>query len=112
MNSLLKIHKTQLSKLPDVIATVVTDRTGLLLELTGDIDGETVGAVHAVCADALDQTGGTLGLGELQRAAITASRKVCIIAPFGDEVLGIYVDGARSLAAFESKLDGALRQVR
>ena len=112
MTTLLKIHKTQLSRLPDVVATVVTDRTGVLLEHTGDLDGEMAGAVLAVCAEILERTGGTLGLGALSRAAISSSKSGCVIAPCDDEVLGVYVDATRSLAAFEVKLDGVLRQVR
>jgi predicted regulator of Ras-like GTPase activity (Roadblock/LC7/MglB family) len=110
MNTLSKLARTQLTRLPEVVASVVTDRTGTLLDSSGDVDGETVGAVHAVCAESLDRTGETLGLGSLQRASVTGPKRVCVIAECGDEIVGMYVDPTKSLATFERKLDSVLRQ--
>jgi len=110
MTSLSKLAKAQITRFPEVVATVVTDRAGTLLESTGDVDGETVGAVHAVSAEALGRTGEALGLGGLQRASVSGPKKVCIIATYDEEIVGIYVDPTKSLGAFEKKLEGVLRQ--
>jgi predicted regulator of Ras-like GTPase activity (Roadblock/LC7/MglB family) len=110
MSSLSKVARTQISKSPEVLATVVTDRAGALLDSTGDIDGETVGAVYAVSIEALLRTGESLGLGLLQRASITGPKKACIIAVQDDEIFGVHLDPGKPLGAFEKKLEGALRQ--
>ena len=110
MSGLSKLAKSQISRFPEVLATVVTDRSGTLLESTGDIDAETIGAVNAVSAEALIRTGEALGLGALQRTSITGPKKACIIAACDEEIVGIHVDPSKSFGAFEKKLEGVLRQ--
>ncbi len=110
MASPAQVSKSQIIKLPEVVASVVTDRSGMLVESTGDIDGEAAGAVNAVSAEALALTGETLGLGELQRASITGPNTACVIAVQGDEVVGVYVDPKKPIGPFEMKVEGVLRR--
>jgi hypothetical protein len=109
MSNLSKLARTQIAKAPEVLATVVTDRIGMLLDSTGDIDGESLGAVNAVTADALIKTGETLGLGSLQRLAICAPRRVCVISMHDDEIVGFYLDSSKAIGPFERKLEGMVR---
>ncbi len=110
MSHLAQIAKAHICKLPEVAAAVVTDRSGMLVDSTGDVDGETVGAVHAVSADALARTGEILGMGPLQRATITGGKKACVIVTQDEEIAGIYVDPAKPIGTFETKLDTVLRR--
>jgi hypothetical protein len=110
MSSLSKLAKAQLVKPPEVVAMVATDRNGVILDITGDVDGETVGPVHAVGALALGRAGEALGLGALVRVAITGPKRACVIALQEEEIVGFFVDPSKPLAAFEKKLDGVLRQ--
>ena len=73
MSSLPHIAKTQIAKFPEVTALVVTDDAGSLLESSGDIDGEALGAVHVVTMQALTRCGNALGLGSLQRVTVTGA---------------------------------------
>jgi predicted regulator of Ras-like GTPase activity (Roadblock/LC7/MglB family) len=110
MSNLRHIAKTQIVKLPEVTALVVTDDAGSLLEMGGDIDGEACGAIHAVVVQTLLRCGEALGLGELQRATLTAPRRSCLITIHDREILGIYIDASSPLTAFEKKLESAMRR--
>lgn len=110
MSNLPQIAKTQIAKFPEVAALVVTDDVGSLIESSGDIDGEAIGAVHAVTTQALIRCGDALGLGPLQRVTVTGPQHACLIGIYDREVLGIYVDPTRPIGAFENKLDTALRR--
>jgi hypothetical protein len=59
---------------------------------------------------ALTRCGNALGLGPLYRVTVTGPRRACLIAIHEQEVLGIYVDPTKPIAAFEKKLDSALRR--
>ena len=110
MSNLPHIAKTQIAKFPEVAAVVVTDDAGSLLEASGDIDGEAIGAVHVVTMQALTRCGNALGLGPLQRVTITGPHRACLIAIYEQEVLGIYVDPTKPIGVFEKKLETALRR--
>lgn len=110
MSNLPHIAKTQIAKFPEVAALVVTDDAGSLLESSGDIDGEAIGAVHVVTMQALARCGNALGLGPIYRVTVTGPKRACLIAIHEQEVLGIYVDPTKPIAAFEKKLDTALRR--
>jgi predicted regulator of Ras-like GTPase activity (Roadblock/LC7/MglB family) len=110
MSNLPHIAKTQVAKFPEVTALVVTDDSGSLLEASGDIDAEAIGAVHVVTAQALARCGNALGLGTLDRATIVGSKRTCLIALYEQQVLGVYVDPTKPLGAFEKKLEMALRR--
>jgi len=110
MSNLPQIAKTQIAKFPEVTALVVTDDAGSLLESSGDIDGEALGAVHVVMTQALTRCGNALGLGPLQRLTVTGPRRACLIAIYEQEVLGVYVDPSKPIGMFEKKLDTALRR--
>lgn len=110
MSNLLQIARTQVAKFPEVTALVVTDDVGGLLESNGDIDAETLGAVHVVAMQALVRCGNALGLGTLQRVTVTGPRAACLIAPYDQEVLGVYMDPSKPISAFEKKLETALRR--
>lgn len=110
MSNLRHIAKTQIVKFPEVRALVVTDDAGSLLEVSGDIDGEALGAVNAVTVQALARCGDVLGLGALQRATLTAVRHSSVIAVHEQEILGLQIDPSSPLSAFEKKLDTAMRR--
>jgi predicted regulator of Ras-like GTPase activity (Roadblock/LC7/MglB family) len=110
MSNLPQIAKTQIAKFPEVTALVVTDDAGSLLESSGDIDGEALGAVHVVTTQSLSRCGNALGLGPLLRVTVSGPRHACLIAVFDQEVLGIYLDPSKPVGVFEKKLDLALRR--
>jgi predicted regulator of Ras-like GTPase activity (Roadblock/LC7/MglB family) len=110
MSNLPHIAKTQIAKFPEVAALVVTDDAGSLLESSGDIDGEALGAVHVVTMQAFARCGTALGLGAILRVTITGAKRACLIAVYDQEVLGVYVDPTKPLGAFEKKLETALRR--
>jgi predicted regulator of Ras-like GTPase activity (Roadblock/LC7/MglB family) len=110
VTNLPHIAKTQIAKYPEVTALVVTDDVGSLLESSGDVDGEALGAVHVVTMQALSRCGNGLGLGSLQRVTVTAPRRTCLIAIYEQHVLGVYVDSTKPIGAFEKKLETALRR--
>jgi len=110
MSNLPHIAKTQLAKFPEVTALVVTDDAGSLLESSGDIDAEALGAVHVVTAQALVRCGNALGLGALDRVTIVGAKRTCLIALHELQVLGVYMDPSKPIGAFEKKLEMALRR--
>jgi len=110
MTNLPHTAKTQIAKFPEVTALVVTDDAGSLLESSGDIDAEALGAVHVVLTQALARCGNALGLGGLQRVSVTGPRSACVIGMYEQEVLGVYVDPTKPIGAFEKKLETALRR--
>lgn len=110
MSNLLHIAKSQLAKLPEVTAFVVTDETGSLIDAAGDIDGEALGAIHVVALQALDRCGSVLGLGALDRMSLASSKRTCVLASHEQDVLGVYLDPTKPLGAFEKKLEAALRR--
>jgi predicted regulator of Ras-like GTPase activity (Roadblock/LC7/MglB family) len=96
-------------KLPEVTAFVVTDDAGALLDASGDIDGEALGAIHVVATQALGRCGSLLGLGPLDRVTITGPKCACLLTGSDEDVLGVYVDPTK-LGAFETKLKTVLRR--
>lgn len=112
MPSSSQIARLQLQTLPEVTALVITDSVGAVLESSGEIDGESLGAVHTVTTQALTRCGDALGLGPLLRVTIASPRHPCLIAVHDADVVGVYVDPGTPLGAFEKKLDAALRDAR
>jgi len=108
MSKLSLVAKTEIAKLPEVTAVVVTDDAGALLEASGDIDGEALGAVHVATIQAITRCGNALGLGQLERITVAGPKRACVIAIHEQEVLGVYVDGNKPIGAFEKKLEAAL----
>ncbi len=110
MSNLPHIAKTQVAKFPEVTALVVTDDSGSLLETSGEIDAEAFGAVTVVTMRAVSRCGDALGLGTLQRVVIAGAKYACLIAPYEQQVLGVYFDATKPISAFENKLEVALRR--
>jgi len=108
MSNLPQIPRTQIAAFPEVLAVVVTDDAGALLASTGEVDGEALGAVHAATTQAITRCGNALGLGHLERITVTGGKRACVMARHEQELLGVYLDGARPIGAFEKKLDTAL----
>jgi predicted regulator of Ras-like GTPase activity (Roadblock/LC7/MglB family) len=92
------------SKIPEVLGAVLTDPSGILIESTGQMDGEVAGAIHAFTARALAQTGELLGLNNLERASLVADKSVCVLAVSDNSVLAAEVDPGKPLGAIEKKL--------
>lgn len=109
MSNFLQTAKTQLARFPEVAAFVVSDETGSLLESNGDIDAESLGAVHVVAVQALSRCGKVLGIGELDRCTLAGPAHACVIAPHGQEILGVYLNTAKAIGAFEKKLEIMLK---
>lgn len=110
MSNLPQIAKTHIARFPEVLGLVVTDDAGALLESSGDIDAETLGAVHVVAMQSLMRCGSALGLGALQRFIATGPRRACLVASHDREVLGVYIDPNKPMGALEKKLELALRR--
>jgi len=108
MANLPQIAKTQIAAFPEVLALVVTDDAGSLLESSGDIDGEAAGAVHVVIVQAITRCGNALGLGTLERITVTGAKRTCLIAIYDRFVLGVFIDSGNPIAAFETKLEAVL----
>src|SRR6188472_4099201 len=104
MSNLVQIARGQLSRLPEVAALVISDRSGALVEATGDVDGEAAGAVYTVAAEALGRAGELLGLGALSRVSISGPGSACIVAVHDEGVVGIHVDPRKPLAGIEKRL--------
>ncbi|HET9960223.1 MAG TPA: roadblock/LC7 domain-containing protein [Polyangiaceae bacterium] len=93
-----------IAKFPEVQGAVLSDPSGALLDVAGNIDGEVAGAVHAYSMKSLGQAGELLGLGGIQRTAIVGPTKSVVITIHDQEILGVYVDPDKPLAAIEKKL--------
>jgi len=110
MTNFSQIIRTQVGKLPEVIAVVLSDTSGALIESSGEIDGETAGAINAVAVQSLCNIGEQLGMGALCRASLIGPGLALVLATDEQEVVGLYIDPGRPLGAFEKKLDGALHR--
>ena len=97
-----------ISRLPEAVATVLSDDSGSLLQWVGEIDGETAGAVHAFARQSLGQAGEMLGLGAFERVSIVSAKQACIVATQGNQVLGVYSAAGKAFLALEKKLEAAL----
>jgi predicted regulator of Ras-like GTPase activity (Roadblock/LC7/MglB family) len=104
--------KSQIVRIPEVTAFVVTDPSGALIESTGAIDGESVGAVVAVAVRSLNAAADSLGIGTLKHASLTGTGFSCLMATTDQEVLGIYADPTKPLGPLEKKLSSILAQYR
>ena len=109
MSNLLQTVKTQLARFTEVVALVVSDDSGSLLDSSGDLDAESLGAVHVVVVQALSRCGNVLGIGELGHFTLAGPKHACVIAPHGQEVLGVYVNSAKAIGAFVKKLEIMLK---
>jgi predicted regulator of Ras-like GTPase activity (Roadblock/LC7/MglB family) len=110
MISFAQVIKTQVTKIPEVIAVVVSDVSGALVDSTGEIDGEAAGAINAVAAKSLNTIGEQLGIGNLKRASLVGPGLAFVLTTNDQEVVGLYVDPGKPLGAFEKKLDGILQR--
>jgi predicted regulator of Ras-like GTPase activity (Roadblock/LC7/MglB family) len=110
MTSFSQIIKTQVGKLPEVIAFVLSDASGALLEASGDIDGEAAGAINAVAVRSLRSIGEQLGIGALKRASLLGPGLALVLAANDQEVVGLYIDPGKPLGAFEKKFDSVLQR--
>lgn len=110
MSNLRQLAKSQISKFPEVRSLIVTDEGGALLDVTGAVDGESVGAVNAVAMQALARCGEVLGVGALQRTSVSSASQSSVIVVYEHEIVGVLLDPSSSLGAFEKKLDGVLRR--
>jgi predicted regulator of Ras-like GTPase activity (Roadblock/LC7/MglB family) len=109
MSSMVQLARSQISRLPEVLALVVTDRAGNLLESSGDLDAEAAGAVYAVAADALARAGELLGLGTFDRLSLTGGT-ACVVAVHEQGLLAIQLDPRRPLGPIEKRLEALLRR--
>ncbi len=110
MTNLAQLTKSQVARFPEVLAFVVADNSGALLEATGEIDGEAVAAVIAVAVRSLNGVGEQLGMGNLRRASLTGPGLACVLAPYERDVLAVYIDPSKPLAPFEKRLDGLIHR--
>jgi predicted regulator of Ras-like GTPase activity (Roadblock/LC7/MglB family) len=99
-----------IAKCPEVIGAVLSDPQGALLQASGDIEAESVGAVLTYTSQSLARAGEHLGLGALSRAVVTGPGKTCFIVVRAEGVLGVYVDATKPASAFEKKLEELLQR--
>lgn len=92
------------TKFPEVLGAALTDGSGVVLECSGRMDGEAVGAVHAFTARYLAQAGETLGLSTLERLSLVGNKSVYVIAVHENSVLGAEIDPSKPLATIEKKI--------
>jgi predicted regulator of Ras-like GTPase activity (Roadblock/LC7/MglB family) len=104
--------KSQIARFPEVTAVVVIDPSGAMIESSGEIDGEQVGAVIAVLVRSLNTTAEALGIGVLKRASLTGAGFTCLMGVTERELFGVYADPTKPLGPLEKKLDGVLTQQR
>lgn len=98
-----------IANLPGVTGAVLSDSSGALLEVVGNLDGEAAGAVQAFSLLALSQAGEMLGLGGFQRASISTPSKACVVLTYDGTVLGVHTD-PRKLSQVEQKLQDTLQR--
>lgn len=110
MISFAQLVRTPSVKLPEVIAAVLSDPSGALVESSGEVDGEAAGAINAVTVKSLNTIGEQLGIGGLRRASLVGPGLALVLATNEQEVVGLYIDPSKPLGAFEKKLDALLQR--
>lgn len=109
-SSLVQIAKSQLAKLPEITAMVVSDRSGALIECSGELDGEAAAAVYAVTVEALVGAGEQLGIGGLLSASIGGRSSACVLGIHEQGVVAAHVDAGKPSNGVERKIETALRR--
>jgi hypothetical protein len=102
------IIRSQVARLPEITAWALSDPSGSLIESSGEIDGESTGAVVAVAIQGIERIGEHLGIGSLRRASVVGTGWASVWAVHEQEVLSFYLDPSKPLSAFEKKLDTIL----
>ena len=110
MTNLVQLTRSQICRLPEVTALVISDRSGAMIEATGEIDGEAAGPVYTVAAEALARAGEQLGLGSLLRASIAGPTTAAILSVHDEGVVAVHTDPRKPMAGLEKKLDGVFRR--
>ena len=110
MTNLVQLTRSQICRLPEVTALVISDRSGAMIEATGEIEGEAAGPVYTVAAEALARAGEQLGLGSLLRASITGPTTAAIVSVHDEGVVAVHTDPRKPVAGLEKKLDGVFRR--
>ena len=100
---------TRLANLPELSSVVLGDLSGVFLDSVNEPDGEAVAAIMGFAASTLSEVGALLGVGTLQRIAISGPSTASLVSLEVDSVITASVDSSRSLGAVEKKVDGALR---
>lgn len=101
-----------IAQLAEVKALVLSDPMGALIEQTGKIDGETVGAVNAYCVQGLSTAGDILGLGQLVSLALVGGGTGHLVYLHGGVIVGVAFDPSRPQAALEKKVETLLQAVK
>lgn len=86
---------TAVAKLPGVIAAVLSDPSGTVLEASGPIEAEMAGAIHSFVFQALTQAGTKLGFDEMKRISVMGPKQVCVLSRLNGNILGTYVDPSK-----------------
>jgi len=92
------------SKIPGVIAAVLGDSNGTLMEWSGSVDGESSAAVQAFAVRGLSNAGTHIGVGALERISIVGPSSACVIMAARDAILGVYGDPSKPVAGLEQRL--------
>lgn len=98
-----------IAKVPDVKGAVLGDLAGSFLDAVREPDGETIAAVMGFMATLLIQAGDHLGLGTLRGVSLSGPGSARVVAVRDGVVIAASVEPARSLAAVEKALEGALQ---
>ncbi len=97
-----------ITQLPEVLSAVWSDPSGAVLDASGNVDSETVGALAAFIVQNAAQAGADLGLGRFHRAVVSSPGRTCLLCEWSGGVLGLSVDPGKPLPALEKKLDSVL----
>ena len=95
----------QLMAISGVSGVVITNRQGDLFEEVGEHPaGATAAANNSSIANNIEQAGGALGLGTLNKIILVGSADAFVVSCRGDELLSIYAP-APKMAGVDRKLD-------
>jgi hypothetical protein len=100
----------QVSRLVGVSGVVHSDLEGTLLEMSREPNGEAVAAVMGFVANALLDSGETLGLGTLERLSLTGSRRACLMVLRSQTLITAYVEPPQLAGAVEKSLDSLFQE--
>jgi|CZKU01.1.fsa_nt_gi hypothetical protein len=92
------------SKIPGIVAAILSDESGNLLESVGNIDGESAAAVNAFARESFGKAGDILGLGSLDRVVIASPTRSAIVAVRPGYVMSVFADAGKPFSTVEKKL--------
>src|ERR1019366_8561578 len=91
------------SKIPGIVAAILSDESGNLLESVGNIDGESPAPVNAFPRESFGKAGDILGLGSLDRVVIASPTRSAIVAVRPGYVMSVFADAGNEIKQRKKK---------